>query len=169
MSQDQVSALQKEISRLRAKNRDLKNQLDKCSESQYAQIIANIEKFPSLLTDFPQTLTNHQKEAVKIASGVLKWHPEYVAEFCASGRPCLYNNKYSDPHWEEKAINYQKEHDLSVIELADFYVDYFNKKCAYRVYEPVEFVDGFRIMAQDLGSICPAAKWDNTSERQKLF
>jgi hypothetical protein len=155
------------------KNKELEFQLQKCNNEQYAQIENNIEnnieKYPSLSIDFPQKYTEHQKKAVKIAANFLKWHPVYVSEFCCALRPCLYHNKYSDIHWEEKTTNYQKEHDLSVEDLSQVYISYFENKCAYRVYEPWEWENGFRVMAQDVGINCPALNWDDVDLRQSGF
>jgi hypothetical protein len=128
-----------------------------------SQVLKNLQDYPSLSIDLPSKITHHQIEAVKIASSILKWHPEYIAEFCCAARPKLFR-KMEDKKWQEKTQAWEKEHSLSTTDLAAFYVDFFEKKCAYRVYEPTEWVDGVRIMDGDSKGVpCVVSEWNPLS------
>lgn len=88
-----------------------------------------------------KALTKIEKEACKIAASSLKWHPQYIAEFCQC----------------EASGNLTKE------EIANQYIQDWEKKSAYRLYEPFTVINGYRISDVDLSEDRlpdPVDQWD---------
>lgn len=129
----------------------------------------NIKRFPALAIGLtaeeisPLTpgnkilsLTDHQKAACRLLSVEINWHPMYIAECCSASRPALLPN-YGDSQWENNCLNWQKEHDLSVVDLAAKYKVEF-ERVGYRLFEPIDqHRDGVLMSAHDTKENYPCA------------
>jgi hypothetical protein len=83
--------------------------------------------------------TEHQRAAARIAGKELQWHPRYALKVGAIDRPPLLWGGNQEK-WLEQVANWERQHTLSVEELAQEFVVEFNRY-GQRLLEPVMWSD----------------------------
>jgi hypothetical protein len=114
-----------------------------------------VNLYPSLLIDLEREQvkdwcfrfvgrTEHQKQAAKKAQQLCRWHERHILEMCPQARPPLrfdssVEKEMSLEDWHQKCQLWDKEHEMSIDELAQSWAKFMRSGQVDRVLEPLTY------------------------------